>query len=150
MDREDVASPCVVSNQAIALRLQLSLEHEHAMSPVHTKPWAEIVRELEPDASPYLPLVQFIASSDYSSEIFGGVFLSGLLISDAPDFEFCVHMLRVESREDEFVFSYTRGVHGGFQNDTTKTVATADGVQTLDLFVKVKYGVDLGLRKSGI
>jgi hypothetical protein len=118
------------------------------MSPVHTKPWAEIVRELERDASPYLPLVQFIASSDYSSEIFGGVFLSGLLISDTPDFEFCVHMLRVESRGSEFVFSYTRGVQSGFQNDTTKTVARTDGVQTLDLFLKVKYGVNLRLRKT--
>ena len=118
------------------------------MSPVHTKPWAEIVRHLERDTSPYLPLVQFIASSDYSSEIFGGVFLSGLLISDTPKFELGVHMLQVEGRGSEFVFSYTRGVHGGFQNDTTKTVSRADGVQTLDLFLKVKYGVNLRLRKT--
>lgn len=117
------------------------------MSPVHTKPWAEIVGDLERDASPFLPLVQSIASSDYSSEIFGVACLSGLLISDTPDFEFGFHMLRVESRGSVFVFSYTRGVQSGFQNDTTKTVARVDGIETLDLFLKVKYGVNLRLRK---
>jgi len=116
------------------------------MSNVHTQPWEEIVREMERFESPYLPLVQFICSSDYSSEVFGGVFLSGLLISDSPDFEFGVHMLRVEGFGSDFIFSYTRG-SSSLKDNTTKKVAAVEAVQTLDLFLKVKYGVNLRVRK---
>jgi hypothetical protein len=119
------------------------------MSVVHTTPWADILRELEGTQSPYLPLVQVIFKSDYSSEIFGGVFLSGLLISDCPDFQWGVHMLRIESSSGSLVFSYTRGP-GGFEDNTTKEVVEAEGVQTLDLFLKIKYGVNLGSQKTGV
>lgn len=118
------------------------------MSPVRTKPWTEILHSLEGTGSPYLPLVEFISSSDYSSEIFGGLFLSGLLISDEPVFEFGVHMLRIEGTRSGFTFSYSRGLHSGVANDTTKTVSAEDAVATLDLFVKIEYGVNLSLRKA--
>lgn len=118
------------------------------MSPVHTKPWPEIVRSLEGTGSPYLPLVRFISNSDYSSELFGGLFLSGLLISDEPVFQFGVHMLRIEAAGTGFTFTYCRGVRSGFANDSIKTVPTEEAVATLDLFLKIKYGVNLRLRKT--
>ena len=117
------------------------------MSVVHTKPWPEIARKLAEKQSAYLPLVRFIADSDFSSELFGGVFLSGLLISDSPDFELGVHMLRVEGSTSGFSFSYTRG-RGGHKDDTTKEVSASEAIETLDLFLKVKYGVNLRLRKT--
>jgi hypothetical protein len=117
------------------------------MSIVHTKPWVEIARKLAEDQSPYLPLVQFISDSDFSSEICGGVFLSGLLISDSPDFQLGVHMLRVQSSGSGFSFSYTRG-RGGRKDDAAKEVPASEAVETLNLFLKVKYGVDLRLRKA--
>ena len=117
------------------------------MSIVHTKSWDETARNLAESQSPYLPLVQFILDSDFSSEIFGGVFLSGLLISDCPDFQFFVHMLRIESSSQGFKFSYTRG-SGGHKDDAVKEVPTSEALETLDLFLKVKYGVNLKLRKQ--
>jgi len=117
------------------------------MSPVHTKPWVKIVRELEQVESPYLPLAQFINGSDYSSEIFGGVFLSGLLVSDSPIFEFGVHMLRVEASVRGFTFSYTRGP-AGHKDNAKKEVPSCEALETLNLFLKVKYGVNLRLRKA--
>jgi len=116
------------------------------MSIVHTKPWTDIGVRLAEERSPYLPLVEFISTSHFSSEIFGGVFLSGLLISDSPDFQFLIHMLRVESSKGRFIFSYTRGP-GGHKDDSRKEVATSEAVETLDLFLKLKYGVNLRLRK---
>jgi hypothetical protein len=119
------------------------------MSIVHTKPWAEIVQNLTEDQRPYLPLIQFISNSDFSSEIFGGVFLSGLLISDSPDFQFFVNMLRIERTRQGFKFSYTRGP-GGHKDDAEKEVPTSEAIDTLDLFLKVKYGVNLRLRKQAV
>ena len=113
------------------------------VSIVHTKPW----RKLAEEQSPYLPLVKFIVDSDFSSELFGGVFLSGLLISDSPNFELGVHMLRVENTALGFSFSYTRG-RGGHKDDTSKEVPASEAIETLDLFLKVKYGVNLRLRKA--
>jgi hypothetical protein len=75
------------------------------------------------------------------------MFLSGLLISDEPVFEFGVHMLRIFGESDGLIFSYTRGVQSGFANDTTKKVSEAEAVQTLDLFLKLKYGLDLSVRR---
>jgi hypothetical protein len=102
---------------------------------------------LAEDQSPYLPLVRFISGSDFSSEICGGVFISGLLISDSPDFQFGVHMLHVESSRGGFIFSYTRGT-GGHKDDAKKEVSASEAVETLGLFLKVKYGVDLRMRKA--
>ena len=119
------------------------------MSIVHTKHWIEIAGKLAEDQSPYLPLVQFISASDFSSEIYGGVFLSGLLISNCPDFHLGVHMLRIEGSGRGFSFSYTRG-RGGHKDDATKEVSASEAVETLDLFLKVKYGVELRLRKAAV
>lgn len=124
----------------------LDVKNFRTMSIVYTKPWPVIARKLAEEQSPYLPLVQFIADSDYSSEIFGGVFMSGLLISDSPDFKLGVHMLRVEGSGSGFSFSYMRG-RGGHKDNTTKDVPASEAVETLDLFLKVKYRVNLRLRK---
>lgn len=119
------------------------------MSIVNTTPWTEIADKLKAKAnnSPYLPLVQFIVDSDFSSEIHGGVFMSGLLISDCPDFQFGVHMLRVEETHSGFKCSYWRGP-GGHKDESTKKVPVSDAIETLDLFLKVKFGVNLKLRKA--
>lgn len=117
------------------------------MSIVHTKPWGELARTLAEDQSPYLPLVQFIADADFCSQIYGGVFLSGLLISDSPDFHLGVHMLSVQSSGSGFSFSYTRG-RGGHKDDAAKGVPASEALETLDLFLRVKYGVDLRSRKA--
>jgi hypothetical protein len=117
------------------------------MSIVHTKSWDEIARKLAENQSSYLPLVQFILDSDFSSDIFGGLFLSGLLISDCPDFQLGIHMLRVESSRRGFLFSYSRGP-GGHKNDAVKEVPASEALETLDLFLKVKYGINLKLRKD--
>ena len=117
------------------------------MSIVHTKPWAEIKSKLVANESQYLPLVQFICDSDFSTEIFGGVFMSGLLISDSPDFQLGVHMLRVEGFNDGFKFIYFRGP-GGHKDDTVKQVPMSEAIETLDLFLKVKFGVGLKVKKT--
>src|SRR3954462_14310617 len=105
----------------------------------------EIIRDLESAGqSPHLPLVQFIANSEYSAELFGGVFLSGLLLSDSPDFEWGVHMLRIEHIQGRFLFQYERGPGpGGFKDNLKKEVLPAEAIETLDLFLKVKYGLNL-------
>jgi hypothetical protein len=116
------------------------------MSIVTTKSWNEIAEKLARTQSPYLPLVQFILDSDFASEIFGDVFLSGLLISDSPDFQWGKHMLRIENLGQVFKFSYERGP-GGHKDNTTKEVPASKVIETLDLFLKVKFGVNLKLRK---
>lgn len=114
---------------------------------VHTKPWVELARKEAEGPSPYFSLVRFIADSDFASEICGGVFLSGLLISDCPDFPLGVHMLQIQSSRSGFAFSYTRG-RGGHKDDAVREVPASEAVETLNLFLKVKYGVDLKLRKA--
>jgi len=116
------------------------------MSIVQTRPWPEIAERLKADKSPYLPLVQFIMDSDFSSEIHGGVFLSGLLISDTPGFDIGKHMLQIEITYTGFRFSYMRGP--GYEKDNSiKEVPFAEAVETLDLFLKVKFGLNLKLWK---
>lgn len=117
------------------------------MSMVHTRPWPEIAERLKADKSPYLPLVEFIMDSDFSLGIHGGVFLSGFLISDTPGFDIGKNMLRIKTTRTGFEFSYVRGP--GYEKDnSTKEVPSSEAIETLDLFLKVKFGVNLKLRKA--
>ena len=117
------------------------------MSIVRTKPWPDLCREAFKDSA-YLSLLQFISDSDFANEIHGNVFLSGLLISDAPEFEFGIHMLRITPQgQRRFLFSYTRGP-GGSNDDAKKEVPEGEALETLDLFLKVKFGINLKLRKA--
>ena len=56
-------------------------------------------------------------------------------------------MLCIEGTSSGFKFSYCRGP-GGHKDDATKEVPFSEAVETLDLFLKVKFGVNLKLRKA--
>ena len=115
------------------------------MRTVRTKPWNDLIQDKY--SRPYLPLLEFIAVSDFASELHGGVFLSGLLISDEVEFEFGINMLQVESTSKGFVFHYSRGP--GYPKDTVrKECSREDGARTMDLLLKTKFGVNLGLKRE--
>jgi hypothetical protein len=121
-----------------------------AMSTVRTRPWPDLLAELveQDPTSPYLPLVRFIAQSDFSNELHGGLFLSGLHLSDSPDFKLGVNMLRVQGLDtDQFKISYFRG-RGGFKDDAEKICGGEELVAAVALFVKVKFGIVLSLRRA--
>ena len=115
------------------------------MSSVHTKPWEELVREINEGLKPslYLPMVRFIADSPWSVELFGGIFLSGLLISDSPDFQFRQHMLSVLPTPDGHLLFRYDGGSGRWQENQEREVSPEEAISILDLLLKQKFGVSL-------
>ncbi len=123
------------------------------MSPVPIKNWDCVLQELEANKQngrddTFLSLVRMIADSDWASELHGGVFLSGLLISDQPNFDFGKHMLRIEydGSRRQYRFRYSRGP-GGHKDNLDKLCSENEVMPTLDLVLKVKFGVNVGLKK---
>ncbi len=119
------------------------------MSIVRTVPWSELISRLRENRASlrYAELVEFILASDYFTEIHGGPFLSGFLVSDAPDFTFGEHMIRVVGvGRDEFEISYYRGL--GYPKDAAHRICSGeDLISNFSLFSKKFLGVDLKMKK---
>jgi hypothetical protein len=94
-----------------------------------------------------LALVESIIDSDHSSDIHGGVFLSGFLVSDVPEFELGQHTIRVVGTgEDQFEISYTRAV--GYPDDAYRRTCSGDQlISTFMHFSKRFLGLDLKMKR---
>jgi hypothetical protein len=108
---------------------------------IHTRPWEAIVehyRKLDALA-PMLRLVESIASSPVSSQLFAGTSMSDLLLSDSADFRIGDSTLRIRYHSSNQQFDFRHTSFSG--NDDQKVCAESEALQTLRLFLRLKYGV---------
>jgi hypothetical protein len=112
---------------------------------VHTRPWqtiADFYRDLVArgvPVEPLLSLVEAIGSSAVASQLFGATSMSDLLVSDAQDFRRGDGTLWISYRASEHEFAFRHITFSG--GNDQKTCAEAEALQTLRLFVRMKYGV---------
>jgi hypothetical protein len=112
---------------------------------IHTRSWEAIV-ELYRDLIskgwafvPMLQLVEAIAASPAAVQIHGATSHSDLLLSDCADFRSGDSTLSVVYEPSDRTFSFH---HGSFSShDDQKTCTQAEALQTLKLFLRLKYGV---------
>jgi hypothetical protein len=131
-----------------ALMTEIALRHdwEAWRSYVHhTRPWSDTARFYQERVAaglqlqPLLQLVESIAASPVSGQIFGGTSMFDLLISDCEDFRTGEGVLHVIYRPGEHQFEFH---HRAFSGQHDKKVCTeAEALQTLRLFLRVKFGV---------
>ena len=112
---------------------------------IHTQPWDAVAghyRDMIAQGWPgehFLQLVEEIAASPVSSELYAGTSATVLLISDCPEFHSRESVLRIAYRpaDNEFDFHFT--AFSG--HDDQKTCSEAEALKTLRLFLRIKYGV---------
>ena len=117
---------------------------------IQTRPWqaiADFYRERINDGVPLEPLlnlVEAINTSEAASEISGATSMShfDLLVSDSPDFHSGDSTLHISYSPTDRVFEFRHHCFSG--HDDQRTCAETEGLQTLSLFLRYKYGVPFG------
>ena|ERR1017187_4297376 len=111
----------------------------------HTRPWSDTVTFYRERIAaglsfqPLLQLVESIAASPVSSQVFGGTSMFDLLISDCEDFRTGDGVLHVIYRASEHQFEFHHRAFSGHHDE--KVCTEAEALQTLRLFLRVKFGV---------
>ena len=112
---------------------------------IHTRPWAVLVefyRELISKGWAFVPmlrLVEVIATSPAAAQLHGATSHSDLLLSDCADFRSGDSTLHIVYEPSDRTFLFR---HRSFStHDYQKTCTEADALQTLRLFLRLKYGV---------
>jgi hypothetical protein len=115
---------------------------------IHTRPWEAIAEHYRKhDAlAPMLHLVESIASSPVSSQLFAGTSMFDLLLSDTTDFRIGDSTLRISFRPSERQFEFRHTSFSG--HDDQKVCAESEALSTLRLFLRLKYGVLFEIRAS--
>ncbi len=110
---------------------------------VHTRPWLEIVEHYRKQGGqpllPMLRLVEAIAASRASNDIFGATSMFTLLLSDTPDFRGGDSTLQVSYNPAAQQFLFHHRTFSG--HDDHKICAEPEALQTLRLFLRMKYGL---------
>jgi hypothetical protein len=112
---------------------------------IHTRSWdalVEFYRDLISKRWPFLPmlrLVEAMAVSPAATQIHGATSMADLLLSACEDFRIGDSTLRVSYRPDERRFYFYHHSFSG--HDDQKTCTEAEVMQTLRLFLRLKYGV---------
>jgi hypothetical protein len=112
---------------------------------IHTQPWSAIVERCREEVArghpvqPLLTLLEAIASSPISSEVFGTTSMSDVLLSDCPDFRANDSTLRIGYHREERQFEFRHTSFGGHCD--LKVCPESEALQTLRLFLRLKYGV---------
>ena len=146
MHRESAVS--LVSFGGIERMVEIALRHDWEAwrgYVHHTRPWSDIVNFYQERIAtglpfqPLLQLVEFIASSRASSQIFGGTSMFDLLISDHEDFRTCDGVLHVMYRPSMHQFEFHHRAFSGHHDE--KVCPEGEALLTLRLFLRLKYGV---------
>lgn len=110
---------------------------------IHTRPWPEIIEHYRKHGGqaflPMLRLVESIAASPASSEVFGATSMLGLLLSDTPNFRGGDSTLQVSYDSAAHQFLFRHKTFSG--HDDQKICAESEVLETLRLFLRMKYGV---------
>ena len=112
---------------------------------IRTRSWDSIVefyRDLISKSWPFLPmlrLVEAITTSSAAAQIHGATSHSALLLSDCADFRSGDSTLQIVYQPNDRTFAFH---HRSFSShDDQKTCTEAEALQTLRLFLRLKYGV---------
>jgi hypothetical protein len=111
---------------------------------VHTRSWESIVgfyHDLIWNDWPMLPMlsvVEAMASSPAASQIHGATSMDALLLSDCEDFRMG-NTLEITYQLDERTFHFHHRSFSG--HDDGKICSEAEVMQTLRLFLRLKYGI---------
>ena len=111
----------------------------------HTRPWdaiADFYRDLIAHGwsmIPMLRVIETIASSPVATQIHGATSHETLLLSDSPDFRIGDSTLHVCYHPTEREFHFRHRSFSG--HDDQKTCGEAEVLQTLRLFLRLKYGI---------
>ncbi len=112
---------------------------------IRTRSWEAIVefyRDLISKRWPFLPMlrvVEAIAASPAAAQIHGATSHSDLLLSDCADFRSGDSTLEIVYEPSDRTFRFH---HRSFSSrDDEKTCTEAEALQTLRLFLRLKYGV---------
>ena len=110
---------------------------------IHTRPWADIVEHYRKHGGsalkPMLRLVEAIASSPVSTQLFAATSMFDLLLSDCVNFRIGDSTLHISYRSSENQFEFRHISFSG--HDDQKVCAEPEMLQTLRLFLRLKYGV---------
>jgi hypothetical protein len=86
-----------------------------------------------------LHLVEWIAGSPAASDLFPTLSMGRLLITDSPTFYHDDNVLFISYDQSSRQFEFEHRTLA--RHDDRKTCAESEAVQTLDLFLRHKYGV---------
>jgi hypothetical protein len=122
----------------ITRKARLQAQRGHV---IHTRPWTDIVERYRSLASfaPMVRLVEAVAASQASTQLFAATSMFDLLISDGPDFRFGDSTLVVSYHPTEGVFQFRH--HSFSSHDDAKSCSKSEALETFRLFVRMKFGV---------
>ena len=108
---------------------------------IHSRPWPDIVARFQQSErfKTMLHLVESLAASPASSELFATTSMWDIWISDSEDFRLCDSTLRVSYYFVERKFEFWHCTFSG--HDDRKTCSESEALQTLRLFLRLKFGV---------
>jgi hypothetical protein len=112
---------------------------------MHTRPWdviADFYRDLIAQGwsmAPMLHVIEVIAASPVAAQIHGATSHEEIALSDCPDFRVGDSTLRILYQPQERTFRFRHHSFSG--HDDEKICSEAEALQTLRLFLKLKYGI---------
>jgi hypothetical protein len=108
---------------------------------IHTRPWVVIAEHYRSHVSfaPMLHLVEALASSPASAQLFAATSMFDLLLSDCADFRIGDSTLHISYRPSEHEFEFRHTSFSG--HDDQRVCAEREALRTLRLFLRLKYGV---------
>ena len=112
---------------------------------MHTRPWdaiADFYRDLITKGwhmTPMLRIVEVITAAPVATQIHGATSHEELALSDCPDFRVGDSTLWILYQPQERTFRFRH--HGFSGHDDEKICSEAEALQTLRLFLRVKYGI---------
>ena len=112
---------------------------------IHTRSWERLIdfyRDLISKGQPHLSMlriVEAIAHSSVSEQLHGATSMDTLLLSDCPNFRSGDSTLRISYHPDKHLLHFEHHSFSG--RDDRKSCAESEAMQTLRLFLRLKYGV---------
>ena len=108
---------------------------------IHTQSWAVIAKHYASHVAfaPMLHLVEALASSPVSTQLFAATSMFDLLLSDCADFRIGDSTLHISYRPSQHQFKFRHTSFSG--HDDQRVCAEPEALQTLRLFLRLKYGV---------
>jgi len=108
---------------------------------IRTRPWEAIADHYRKHDghAPMLHLVEAIASSPVSGQLFAGTSMADLLLSDSADFRIGDSTLHISYRRGDRHFEFRHTSFSG--HDDSTVCAESEALPKLRLFLRLKYGV---------
>jgi hypothetical protein len=112
---------------------------------IRTSPWAVIIQHYQKliaggiPFQPMLRLIESIVQSPVASQLFAGTSMFELLLSDTENFRSGDSTLCISYKPSERQFAFWHRSFSG--HDDQKICTEAEALQTLRLFLRLKYGI---------